>query len=178
MSGPWRLRIGALLLAAAIYFADQWLKVHVTWVMDLRATGPIEVIPGFFHLTWVPNYGVSLGMFAADSVEMRWGLVAMTALIALVVLIWLLRERHIGEILPLAMILGGAMGNIHDRYHYGYVVDFLDFRFWGWTPFVFNLADAAITIGVAIILARALFMGEKPADPHGAGQADTPAETN
>lgn len=178
MTGVWRLRIIALLLAGALYFADQWLKTYVTWELDLRQTGPIELIADFFYLNWVPNYGVSLGMFAASSVEMRWALVAMTALIALVVLVWLLRERHAGEILPLAMILGGAMGNIHDRWTLGYVVDFLDFRFWGWTPFVFNLADAGITVGVAIILARALFMGEKPTKPHGAGEADASAETN
>lgn len=178
MTNPWTLRAIGLALAAALYFADQWLKFHVYWVMDLHSLGRIEVIPGFFSLTFVPNYGVSLGMFAATSPEMRWGLVAVTALIALVVFVWLLRERRLGDILPLAMILGGAAGNIHDRSNYGYVVDFLDFHFWGWTPFVFNLADAGITIGVAIILVRALFMGEKPPARHGAQQADTPAETN
>ena len=174
MTGPWIPRAIGLALAAALYFADQWLKVYVYWDLDLRSLGKIELIPAFFSLTFVPNYGVSLGMFTATSPEMRWGLVAVTALIALVVLVWLLRERKLADILPLAMILGGAAGNIHDRYNYGYVIDFLDFEFWGWTPFVFNLADAGITIGVAIILVRALFMGEKPPAPHGAQKADIP----
>ncbi len=178
MSNPWTGRAIGLALAAILYFADQWLKVFVYWDMGLRTVGKIDLIPGFFSLTFVPNYGVSLGMFTATSPEMRWGLVAVTALIALVVLAWMMRERRLGDIIPLGMILGGAIGNIHDRINYGYVIDFLDFHFWGWTPFVFNLADAGITIGVAIILVRALFMGEKPAASHGADQADPSAETN
>ena len=64
---------------------------------------------------------------------------------------------------PLGLILGGALGNIVDRYRFGYVVDFADFHIGEFRPFlIFNVADAAITIGVVIILARALFMREKP----------------
>jgi signal peptidase II len=74
----------------------------------------------------------------------------------------MLRERKLGDILPLALVLGGALGNIKDRYDLGYVVDFLDLHFGEWRPFlVFNLADAAITIGVLIILARSLLIREK-----------------
>src|SRR5690606_2160544 len=110
---------------------------------------------------------------------MRWGLVGLTALIATVVLVWMLRERKLGEILPLGLILGGALGNIVDRYSYGYVIDFADLHFGEFRPFlIFNVADAAISIGVVIILARALFMREKPATQQDGQQADPSAETS
>ena len=101
-------------------------------------------------------------MLTATSMEMRWGLVALTALIAAVVLVWMLREKVLGEIVPLGMVLGGALGNIHDRVRFGYVLDYADFHIGDFRPFlIFNLADAAITIGVVIILARSFLIREK-----------------
>ena len=98
-------------------------------------------------------------MFTADSMEARWILVAVTALIALMVTVWLLRERKLGDILGLSLILGGALGNIKDRYELGYVIDYADLHFGEFRPFlIFNIADAAITIGVVIILVRAFFL--------------------
>ena len=92
----------------------------------------------------------------------RWLLVAMTAVIALVVAVWMMREKAMGEILGLALILGGAVGNIRDRYDLGYVIDYADFHIGTFRPFlIFNIADAAITIGVVIILARSLFVRDK-----------------
>jgi signal peptidase II len=115
-------------------------------------------------------------MLTATSAEMRWGLVALTAGIAGIVFIWLLREKVLGEIVPLGMILGGALGNIVDRWSYGYVLDYADFHIGSFRPFlVFNLADAAITIGVVIILARSFLIREKSGDQP-AGQPAT--ETN
>ena len=94
--------------------------------------------------------------------ETRWLLVAVTALIAAVVLVWMMRERLLGEIAGLALILGGALGNIRDRYELGYVIDFADFHIGEFRPFlIFNVADAAITIGVVIILARSLLLRDK-----------------
>lgn len=178
MSVTAKLRSGALALAALVYLVDQWVKGLMTGPLNLRQIGQIELLP-FFNLTWTQNFGVSLGMFEANSPEMRWGLVAMTTGIALVVFVWLLREKLWPEMLGLALILGGAAGNIHDRITLGYVVDYADLHFGTWRPFlVFNIADAAISIGVVIILARALFMREKPAAPHVGEHADTSAETN
>ena len=173
MTPVWRSRTIGLALAAVVFVLDQWIKALVTGPWRLREVGHIDLLP-FFDLTWTQNFGVSLGMFQATSPEMRWGLVALTGLIAVVVLVWLLRERKLWDIAPLALILGGAIGNIRDRYLYGYVIDYADFHIGGFRPFmIFNVADAAITIGVVIILARALFMREKPA----AAQAD-PADTH
>lgn len=156
-----RLRLLGLGLAAVIFMADQWIKWLVRVPLQLRQVGSIDLIP-FFRLTWAENYGVSLGMLTADSMEMRWLLVALTAGIALVVLVWLLREKTAAEVTALGLVLGGALGNIRDRMTFGYVVDYADLHIGEWRPFlIFNLADAAITLGVLIILARSFLSREK-----------------
>ena len=171
MTLAWRNRSIGLVLAAAVYLLDQWIKSLALGPWRLREVGVIDLLP-FFDLRWTQNFGVSLGMFEATSPEMRWALVGVTGLIAAVVFVWLLRERKLWEIAPLALILGGALGNIQDRYLYGYVIDYADFHIGSFRPFlVFNVADAAITIGVLIILARALFMREKPPAPQGTHDA-------
>ncbi|KPL69009.1 peptidase A8 [Erythrobacter sp. SG61-1L] len=165
MARATRNRLYGLGLAAVVLALDLWVKALVLGPIALRNQpgGQIEILP-FFNLTWTQNFGVSLGMLQATSAEMRWGLVAMTGLIALVVLVWMLRERRLWDILPLAFVLGGALGNIRDRTVYGYVIDYADLHFGEWRPFmIFNIADAAISIGVVIILARAIFLREKPA---------------
>ena len=75
----------------------------------------------------------------------------------------MLRERKLGDMLALALVLGGALGNILDRMRFGYVVDYADLHFGTFRPFlIFNLADAAITIGVLLILARSFLSRDKP----------------
>ena len=155
-------RLIGIALAAAIFLVDQRVKSLVMGPWRLPDVSHIEILP-FFDLRFTQNFGVSLGMLTADSPEMRWGLVAMTAAIALGVLVWMLREKAMGDILALAMVLGGAIGNIRDRATRGYVIDYADLHFGDFRPFlIFNIADAAITIGVLIILARSLLSREKP----------------
>lgn len=155
-------RAAGLAVAALIFGLDQWVKHLVTEVYRLQDVRVIELVP-FFRLTWAENYGVSLGLLTAQSPEMRWALVALTGAIALFVLIWMLRERVMADILGLALVLGGALGNIRDRATKGFVVDYADLHFGDFRPFlIFNIADAAITIGVLIILARSLLSREKP----------------
>lgn len=162
-----RNRLIGLVFAALIVVIDQLVKWYVIGPLDLRTVRNIELL-SFFDLSYVENRGVSLGMLQATSMEMRWLLVAFTALIAVVVLVWMMREKLLGDILALGMILGGAIGNIQDRYSLGYVIDYADFHIGSFRPFlVFNIADAAITIGVVIILARSLFMREKDQDTDG-----------
>ena len=174
MTGAWRIRGVGLALAAVVYVLDQWIKYLVTGPLGLEQVGDQIYLLPIFNLTLTHNYGVSLGFLPATSPEMRWGLVALTAVIATVVLVWLLRERKLWDIAGLALILGGAIGNIRDRWLYGYVIDYADFHIGTFRPFlVFNVADAAITVGVLIVLARALFMREKPPTPQGDQQADT-----
>lgn len=162
MSGLRKIQLAGYALALALFAADQWVKHYVTQVLGIDRYGDSMEVVEIFNLTYVRNYGVSLGMFEATSPEMRWGLVAVTALIALVVAIWMLREKQAGDILGLSLILGGALGNIVDRYSLGYVVDYADLHFGDFRPFlVFNLADAAITIGVVIILVRSFLVRDK-----------------
>ncbi|OZA94083.1 MAG: signal peptidase II [Erythrobacter sp. 34-65-8] len=165
MSVIWRNRVIGLLFAVALYVVDQLLKSHVVDTLGMKLGESREIV-SFFNFTLTHNYGISLGMFQATSMEMRWILVAVTGLIALVVLVWMLREQVLGDILGLSLILGGALGNIHDRYNLGYVVDYADLHFGDFRPFlIFNVADAAITIGVVIILARSFLVREKAPNP-------------
>ncbi|MGH6781622.1 MAG: signal peptidase II, partial [Sphingomonadaceae bacterium] len=95
----------------------------------------------------------------------RWLLVGMTGAIAAVVTVWLWREKSRPDTLALGLVLGGALGNIVDRARFGYVVDFLDLHIGDWHPFlVFNVADAAITIGVLLLVLRA-FLTRDRSDP-------------
>lgn len=167
-------RLAGLLLAAIVFGLDRWIKWWVKGPLQLFNLDKVDVVP-FFALRWTENYGVSLGLLKADSMEMRWLLVALTAGIALVVLVWLLREHRRADTLPLGLVLGGALGNIYDRFHFGYVIDYADLHFGEFRPFlIFNLADAAITIGVLLILARSFLSREKPANPaHDAASAAT-----
>lgn len=150
-------RVLGLGFALAVFVADQLLKWLIAVPLQLQARGQIHVIE-IFDLTWTENRGVSMGFLTAGSETERWLLVGFTALIACIVAAWLWRERRMGDTLALGLVLGGALGNILDRVRFGYVVDFLDLHFGEWRPFlVFNLADAAISIGVVILLLRALF---------------------
>ena len=160
MSPRW---IGAL-IAFALFGLDQLAKWWVTGPLGIDQIGDVLPIVPFFDFRFTQNFGVSMGMLQASSDTMRWALVALTGLIAVVVTIWMMREHKLGEIIPLALILGGALGNIRDRVQLGYVVDFADLHFGDFRPFfIFNLADAAISIGVAIMLARALFVRDNTA---------------
>ncbi|MEM1133954.1 signal peptidase II [Alterisphingorhabdus coralli] len=154
-----------LFLAVFVFLLDQAVKYMVTVPLSLESRVSVEVMP-FFNLTWAKNFGVSMGLLTAESPMQRWLLVALTGLIAAIVLVWMFREKLRGDIWALALILGGALGNIVDRVRLGYVVDYADLHFeWGGQmirPFlIFNIADAAITIGVVLLLLRALLIGDK-----------------
>lgn len=128
--------------------ADQATKAAAIVGLSHLPTTPI--VPGFFHLTLVLNPGVAFGWFS------RCGLWVTAAALAIVggLLLSLMRRKEPDRdgMIPLALILGGAVGNLVDRLRVGSVVDFLDFRVWP----VFNLADSCITVGVILILARIL----------------------
>ncbi len=159
-----KLPARGLATAAILFVVDQLIKWAVTGPLSLRALGDVREIASFFNLRFVPNYGISLGLLTADSNASRWALVAMTGAIALAVAFWMTRERNPVDQVALGCVLGGALGNIIDRVRFGYVVDFADLHFGEWRPFlVFNVADAAITIGVLVLLARALLVRDRPA---------------
>jgi len=149
-------------VAAVVFGLDQLTKWIVAGPLQLREVGQIYVLP-IFNLTWTENYGISLGLLQATSEAMRWGLVAVTAAIALGVAVWIAREKQRGDQFALGMVLGGALGNILDRTRFGYVVDFADLHFGEFRPFfIFNVGDAAISIGVVILLLRAFLAKDRP----------------
>ena len=154
-------RTAAYVTALVIFIIDQLTKWFVSVPLALQARGQIEILP-IFNLTWVENNGISLGLLNATTPTGRWMLVAMTAAIAIGVAWWITREEKRGDQLALSLVLGGALGNIVDRVRHGYVVDFADLHFGAFRPFlVFNVADAAISIGVVILLLRAFLVREK-----------------
>ena len=158
-------RAYAFLVAGVTFVADQLVKWWVVGPMGLTVEGDQRVVMPFFNFTRTHNLGISLGLFRADSDAARWAIVGVTAAIALVMLVWILREPRHGDRIALGMVLGGAVGNILDRIRLGYVVDFADLHFGSFRPFlVFNIGDAAISIGVVILLIRAFWMRAEP-DP-------------
>ena len=159
------------MVAAAIFIVDQISKIIIIGPLALQARGSIELLP-IFNFTWTENRGISLGLGQATSDTGRWLLVALTAAIALGVAWFIRREQQSADRMALALVLGGALGNIVDRVRLGFVVDFLDLHIRGipsymcpsydngvCRPFlIFNVADAAISIGVVILLLRAIFV--------------------
>ena len=153
-------RVG-LTVAAAIFLVDQIVKWVVTYPLQLPHRLTIDILP-FFTLRWLKNTGVSMGLLNAGSELGRWLLVALTCAIAAFVAFWMWREKRRDDTVALALVLGGALGNILDRVRLGYVVDYADLHFGDIHPFlVFNVADAAITIGVLLLLVRALLTRER-----------------
>ena len=149
-------------VAAVVFLMEQVTKWIVLGPLDLRNTLLIEIMP-FFDLRYTENHGISLGLFQATSDTMRWVLVVLTSLIAIGVGWWITREDKKWDQVALGMVFGGALGNILDRVRHGYVVDFADLHFGEFRPFfIFNVADAAISIGVAILLLRAFLVKESP----------------
>lgn len=171
-----KLPVAGLGTAAAAFGLDQLLKWIVTGPMQLQslADPAVDLLP-IFRMRFVANDGVSLGLLRAGSDEARWALVAMTGAIAVGVLVWLWREARRWDQAALGLVLGGALGNIADRARLGYVVDYADLHFGDWSPFlVFNLGDAAITIGVIILLARAVIIRDNVAERSPAAPVGVP----
>lgn len=156
-----RRRLIGVGIALVIAVLDQAVKAFLLGPMKLYERQVIEVLP-FFDLRYATNPGISYGFLSADSLESRIALFALTGLIAVGVLVWMLREKALGDIVALALVLGGAAGNITDRIRLTHVIDYADFHLGALRPFaIFNIADVAITLGVLLLLARTLFIRDK-----------------
>lgn len=141
------------LAAGGLILADQLTKLAV-W-RYLAPVRRIEIIPDFFDLTFVLNTGVAFGFMAGTSSALRTALLAGTALLALGVIIFFIVKTRAEERLflwGLALITGGAVGNLIDRFRLGAVIDFLDFFIGPYHWPAFNLADSGVTAGVGLIL--------------------------
>lgn len=164
---PWSRRRGrALLLALAILAVDQWTKA---WIERTLPVGGVrEVIPGLFNLTHIRNDGVAFGLLAAHDGPWKAWLLAALAMVAIGVVIALLRgtpDSQPVSVAALGLVLGGAVGNLLDRVMSGAVTDFLDFYRGGYHWHNFNVADAAISVGVALLLLDSLVLSRRGRRP-------------
>jgi signal peptidase II len=138
-------------VAAAIVIIDQITKLWAVSALELYRS--VEILP-FFNLTLLHNTGAAFSFLADAGGWQRWFFVVLTIVIATGVAIWLTRltvEERITRAC-LALILGGAIGNLIDRIRLGYVIDFLDFHAAGWHWPAFNVADAAISCGAVMLV--------------------------
>lgn len=155
-----RLPLIAYALAVAIIIVDQITK---SWILSLglELGRPQDVLP-FFKLSLVYNRGVSFGLFQSPEGReaIRWTLAAFSAVVAVGLIVWVRKAVKPLTAIAIGLIIGGALGNLIDRVRFGYVVDFLDFGALHF-PWVFNVADSGITIGVALLLAETLLTPDK-----------------
>jgi signal peptidase II len=157
---PW------LLLSLAVIALDQWTKHIVLGALDHLQR--VEVIPGLLNWTLAFNTGAAFSFLADESGWQRWLFTALAIGVSTVLVVWLGRTRR-GDwrtALPLALIVGGAVGNLIDRLRFGHVTDFIQVYHGDWYFPAFNVADSAISVGAAALIVFG-FAGGKAAGGEG-----------
>ena len=148
-----------LALSALVIALDQATKAWITSAFKLHESLPVTT---FFDLVWVYNVGAAFSFLAGASGWQRWFFIALAIGVSGWIIV-MLRQHAQDRLLSaaLALVLGGAIGNVIDRVTQGAVVDFLDFHYAGYHFPAFNVADSAISIGVALMLWHS-FANSKP----------------
>jgi signal peptidase II len=163
-------RWAGLFVAAVALALDQANKIWLIDVYKIAQHQPVRLTP-FLDVIFAKNPGISYSLLSANSAAGRLALVAGAMAVTALLLVWLWRSQKMMTALGLGLIIGGALGNnACDRFFYGYVADFYHFHLGGFSWYVFNLADVAITAGVICLLFESLF-GEAPP---GAGTPASP----
>jgi signal peptidase II len=149
-----------LWLSVLVLVLDQVSKLVVAGSMPLYQSIPI--LP-MFNLLHVHNNGAAFSFLSEAGGWQRWFFAAMALGISVVLAVWLSRLQKTEKLLAVALslVLGGAIGNLIDRLAYGYVIDFLDVYYQNWHWPAFNIADSAITLGVALLLLESLGIDKK-----------------
>jgi signal peptidase II len=151
-----------LATAAVIVVADQITKLLIR--RDFELYDSVSVIPNFFSLTRIHNTGAAFGLLDSVDLPFKTGLLALVstaALVGLAAFAASLPEIHRLARVGVALVVGGAAGNLIDRLWLGYVVDFVDVYWRGWHFWAFNVADAAISVGMALIILDQLGVGRR-----------------
>jgi signal peptidase II len=143
-------RLG-LVLVVIVFVLDQASKLWLLFGVRLAENGPFAVLP-FMDIVLAWNRGISYGLFQQYSDLGRWALVLVSAVAAVWLGRWMWRESRPLTVVALALIIGGALGNGVDRAVYGAVVDFVHLHWGRFSWYIFNIADAAIVVGVAALL--------------------------
>ena len=159
---PWLLLISAVIIAA-----DRLTKTLVS--RHVEVGDGITIIPHFLRITHWLNEGAAFSLFAdsASPNAVRWGLIAFSAIAAAAVFIALIRLGNTFTIttVALALVLGGAIGNLHDRIAYGSVVDFIEVHIFGYHWPDFNVADSSIVVGACLLLLDSLLPRKTSDEP-------------
>ncbi|RKZ77494.1 MAG: signal peptidase II [Candidatus Parabeggiatoa sp. nov. 1] len=144
-----------LRLSLFVIVLDQLSKIWASATLELQQ--PVAVL-AFFDLTLLHNYGAAFGFLGTADGWQRWFLSALAVVICGVIVIWLgrIKRQQWWLACALALVLGGALGNVLDRVMYGYVVDFIDIYYQQWHWPAFNIADSAISIGAVMLIIDAL----------------------
>jgi signal peptidase II len=151
-------RVLMTLIAVGVFVTDQKTKALVE--SHIRERAVVPVIAGFFNLTNTKNSGAVFGLFSESPVWWKTPLlIAISVVLLVAVVVLVVRTQHLRweSSIGLSLILGGALSNLYDRIRAGLVEDFLDFYFRGYHWATFNLADSAIVVGTALIVAQVLF---------------------
>ena len=143
-------RLG-LAIVLVVFLADQALKLWLLFGLRLAETGPFAVTP-FMNIVLAWNRGISYGLFQQGTDFGRWALVAISIVAAIWLWRWMWREERPLTVVSLALVVGGALGNGLDRAVYGAVVDFVQLHWGSFSWYIFNIADAAIVVGVVALL--------------------------
>ena len=151
----------AYAIAAVVLVLDQLSKYWVLSVLRLPEGVPMEVA-GPLQFTRIWNEGVSFGLLQAQHDVVRWGMVVFNLGVAVMLAFWARNQTRLLPALGLALLIGGALGNAIDRARFGAVVDFIDVQRIGFFPWIFNIADSGITVGVILLLLDSL-RRERPA---------------
>jgi len=140
---------------------DQWSKDIAVSALEFQRAE--AVFPG---LNWllIHNHGGAFSFLSDHAGWQRWFFLVTSSAITLVLLVWLYRSpaRAWAVCLPLALLIGGAIGNLIDRIRLGYVIDFIDVYYGTWHWPVFNIADSAITLGIILLISHEIFGSRQP----------------
>ncbi|ACK51778.1 lipoprotein signal peptidase [Methylocella silvestris BL2] len=149
-------RVLGALVAALTLAADQANKLWLIFVYGIEQRQPIALAP-FLDVVYAKNPGISYSLLSARTDFQRYALLGLTLAATIFMILWLWRSTSKLIACALGLIIGGALGNAYDRAAYGFVADFYHFHVGSFSWYVFNLADAAIVAGVALLLYDSLF---------------------
>ena len=156
-----RRYIAWMIIALLVVLADQATKWAIVEWVQLYGRVPIN---SFLNLTHQQNPGAAFSFLADAGGWQRWFFIVLATAVSGVIAVWLWRIREEGPLVlmsGLALVLGGAVGNLVDRIRLGYVTDFIQVWFGNWAFPSFNVADAAISVGAALLIIDALFLSGK-----------------